>query len=347
MERRIASSFTGRAAVVAVVVLFSCMIPSIVRAQSPTDPGRAQALFDEARELMKDEKFAEACPKLEESQKLDPGGGTILNLGICRMREGRTATAFAILSEALAQAKAADRRDRIATAERLLAELEPTLSRLTVRLPAGAPAPDLVVEVDGVALGSDQLGTAIPFDPGTHEVRASRPGYVAWSARISLAANADALTLDVPPLPANTPEATPIPEQAQRAPAKESAPEPRKQETAKETNWLGYGLAGAGGVAILTGGYFGLRALSLKAKSDQEFDGEHCKTQGCVDDWESAKDAALVSNVCFGVGAAALGAGIYFLVSSPGKDGASRAQAASVSLRATPGGARASASIEF
>src|SRR5262245_52463521 len=38
----------------------------------------AEALFEVGRDLMKDKKYSEACPKLKESLRLDPAVGTML-----------------------------------------------------------------------------------------------------------------------------------------------------------------------------------------------------------------------------------------------------------------------------
>ena len=94
------------------------------------DPASAQALFNQGRKLMLEEKWAEACPKLQESQRLNPAGGTLLHLALCREREGRIATAWAIYVDALSQAKRDGRKDRSKIAQERIDALAPKLPRL-------------------------------------------------------------------------------------------------------------------------------------------------------------------------------------------------------------------------
>lgn len=346
MVRRTASRrlHVARALLSAGTLLFA---PAGARAQSSPDAVRAQQLFDEARQLMTEKRYSEACPKFAESQVLDPGGGTILNLGICRKLEGRTATAFRLLSEALAQARAAGRSDRVATAERHLAELTPKLSRLTVVPPPNAP-PDLVLSLDGAPLDAERWRQAFPLDPGEHELTATRPGYVPWSQRFAIAPEADSRTIEAPVLSPEAPPTPPPVPPAVVAPPPPAPVQPVPVPPSAErgsSRTVGYVLAGVGGAALVTGAYFGARALSLKASSDRFYVDGHCTQQSCVDDWDDARTAALVSNIAIGVGLATLGVGVYFLV-RPEHDEKS-AQHVTLTLGPLRSGAALRAGAEF
>ncbi|HET7540971.1 MAG TPA: hypothetical protein VFK05_13905 [Polyangiaceae bacterium] len=290
------------------------MSPNAAHAQAPDNVEHAQALFDSGRTLMQEGKYAEACANFAESEQLDPGGGTILNLGICRRREGRTGTAFKVLNDALAQARSDGRNDRVATAERELAELAPILSRLTVQLATGTPAPDLVIELDGEPFAASNVGRSLALDPGVHQLRASRPGYESWSAPITLGPIADQQTITVPVLLPNTP----APAAAVVPPGKPLASAPVQTETPRTaknpSRVLGFVLVSTGGVALAAGGYFGVRALSLKASSDDHWNGSYCTAASCVEDWNDAKTAAHLSTIGISIGIAALGAGAYLLL---------------------------------
>src|SRR5258706_15050741 len=89
-----------------------------------SDKAAAEGLFGDARRLMADGKFAEACPKLEASQRLDPGVGALLNLGDCYEQYGRTASAWVEVREAASAARAGGSTDREAVARGRATALE-------------------------------------------------------------------------------------------------------------------------------------------------------------------------------------------------------------------------------
>ncbi|CAN5325742.1 hypothetical protein BH09MYX1_BH09MYX1_41350 [soil metagenome] len=167
------------------LVLLLCG-PAIAHAQGANNQAAAQALFDEGRRLMDQGKFADACPKLESSQKLDPGAGTLMNLASCYEKNGQTASAWVTYTDA-ASASAGRHPDWVDSAKQHVSALEPKLSRLTVDVKAKADG--LVVKRDGIVLSDGTSGVPIPVDPGKHIVEATAPGHVTFTATITLGSN--------------------------------------------------------------------------------------------------------------------------------------------------------------
>src|ERR1700733_11431295 len=76
----------------ALLLVFAAVSAS---AEVPETPAaRADRLFREGKAALEANRFAEACPMLAESQRLDPGTGTLLALALCHEGGGQTATAW-------------------------------------------------------------------------------------------------------------------------------------------------------------------------------------------------------------------------------------------------------------
>ncbi|MCC6646394.1 MAG: hypothetical protein IT374_12580 [Polyangiaceae bacterium] len=270
----------------------------------------AEALFVEGRRLMEAGRLDEACAKLDESQRLDPGGGTRMNAALCRERQGRLATAWAQFKLALSDARDDRRDDRVAFAEQHLTSLEPRLPRVVVTVGQGAPGASVLL--DGLALGPAALGVAVPVDPGRHEVvlRAdgSAPRVFTFDAKEGVTTR---LTLE----PA----------------ARDHARSTRQQR--------GLFSASAGAAAVVAGGAFLLVARSRQADADRVCPGTSCSAAqaGAVDDNASAHRWARAADVAFVLGAAGLAVGSYLIVTS----------GPAVSASAGPGGGFVALSRRF
>ncbi|HEY5375064.1 MAG TPA: hypothetical protein VIK01_15390 [Polyangiaceae bacterium] len=203
-----ARSYVSRCASLGVAALL-VLAPFRARAQSDTESALAEALYRQARELMAAGKYSEACPKLAESYRLDPGTGTLLNLATCRELEGKLATAWLLYSDALLAAQRDRRDDREQFAQQHLTELEPKLSRLTLVVPPEADDPDLDLTLDGARVAAAARGVPTYVDPGTHTVQAKAPGKRAWSQTIEIAATAEQRVVSIPKLEQALPEEPP------------------------------------------------------------------------------------------------------------------------------------------
>lgn len=310
---------------VRVLSITSLVVAGSAMAQSP-DPALAETLFQEGKKLLDQKRFAEACPKLAESLRLDPGAsGTLFTLAYCHENEGKLASAWAEYADALSAARRDKRQDRETLAKERIALLEPRLSKITIAVPEAARATGLVVERDGREVPSAAFGVAVPVDGGKHAITARAPGRAPWSTEIVVGAEKDEKTVTVPAL---APKAAPPASSAPEAPppatttATPAAPPPEPKDGSRRT--IGWVTLGAGAVALGVGTVFGLRAID-KAKTSKGLcpDGK-CPTSEGVSAHDDAASAATVSNVAVGVGLVAVGVGTFLLVTSPKKESGAR-----------------------
>jgi hypothetical protein len=277
------------------------------------DPATAQMLFDQARKLMAQDRYAEACPKLEESQKLDPAGGTLLHLAVCREREGRIATAWALYSDALAQAKRDKRADRAKFAQERVDVLGPRLPKMRVKVaPANRTTPGFKLTRDDLAVGEAQWGEAVPVDPGARVMKAQAEGRKTWTMKIDVPTQPTEVTVDVPELEIDPRGSEPpiVKQEEKKNVSFEDATRGDTQRT------LGLAAAGVGVIGLGVGAVFGLISISKKNDADAVCRGperELCPPQG-VEDGDAAIQAGNISTVAFIAGAAfaAGGAVLYF-----------------------------------
>jgi len=311
----------------ALVAAFAC--PSAARADTG-DVAAAQALFDQGKKLMASGKFAEACPKLEESERLDPALGTVLNLADCYEKQGRLASAWSRFVEAQGMAHAGGHAEAERVAKDRAGKLAPRLSRLVIDATAASSIAGLEIKRDGVLIGNAQWGMPIPADAGRHDVTATAPGHTAWASKVDLAANAATATVHVPALETEPVAAAPAPAAPPpltAAPAAESPAPPPITPDSSSAPGLGAQrtwalIAGGVGVAgVVVGTIFG---LTSKSKHDEaaglcpDPDGAGCNTREGVDAWNSARSAGTVSTIAFIVGGAGLATGaVLWLTAKP------------------------------
>src|SRR5262245_40010580 len=184
-----------RVCLVAVISAAAGLVSSSAHAQSP----EAEVLFRDGRSLIKQGNIAAGCEKLTASARLESSVGTLLNVGDCRERLGKLASAWAAFRKAEAMARRAGSDDkRQAEAARRAAQLESRLSNLVIEVPARIDG--LVVRRDGEVVDAVVWGTPVPVDPGTYTIVAEAPGYAAWKATVPVAVGTRRQLITVPGL---------------------------------------------------------------------------------------------------------------------------------------------------
>jgi hypothetical protein len=281
---------------------------------------QAELLFEKARALLERDAAAEACPLLEQSQRLDPATGTLLFLGDCFARTGRTASAWAAFREAEARAKIAGQVDREELARARSNEVSARVPRLLVSVGRSSRVSGLRISCDGKELGSSRWNDPMPLDPGTHVISARAPGRLPFTTTVELPAQASEHVVEVPAL---------SPEPPRAAATEPREPRPRDGRPARKTSeagpriWTFVGVAGiaAGGTALAIAAFSGMRSFDrwddARAGCDRSSTPYECNESGlrAAQDAESA--AALATWATIG-GAALVAGGSVILIVDPG-----------------------------
>ena len=275
----------------------------------PADKAAAQGLLEEARRLVDQRHYATACTKLEESRALDPAAGTLLTLADCYEKTGRTASAWATFRETAAAARRASDAERERIARDRAKDLQSSLSYLTVITWKGQ---DIEVARDGRRIDSALVGTAIPVDPGSHQIVASAPGKRSWSTKVNVRDRSDRVTVSVPILAEDPTMAAAAPGYDRDAINTRTDDYPMPEASGGGVQRAFAIVAAALGVAgVATGTVFGLKAGSTMDEAKAQCTGPGFKyPNNCSDSSVRLSEDAVQSGQISTVGFIAGGAGI-------------------------------------
>lgn len=327
-----------RFALVALFVLVPC---TAFAADPPRDPAAAQALFSEARALMEQGRYAQACPKLEESSRLDAGIEAELSLADCNEHLGKTASAWAGFLAVAAQAKASNLPEREKVARKRALALEKQLPKVVIEV-SSAP-PGLEVKRDGVLLVAAAWNMPIPVDSGLHRITASAPGKETWEMSVQATNGktvrvqvpqelpAAAIVAPAPTGPSSFTEGASTTVTSASTDGSGSFPPPIIEGRFGQRT-LGWIVTGVGGAAIGVGAGFGLASLGKRDESNGHCVGDTCDSAGVAlrDDAIRNGNIATITTIA---GGALLAGGLVLVLTAP-KDRAPRERPANV--RAAP-----------
>jgi len=287
--------------------------PSAAHAQGSV----AEALFQEGKRLMAEGKYTDACPKLAESLRIDPGAGTLTALALCHRGEGKTASAWSEFKEVISLARRDNRKDREQVALENIAELEPKLSRLRLVVDPGAEAQHVEVRIDDTIVTRAAFGQALPVDPGARRVLATAPGMKPFEVTVQVGADHDEKTVTIPKLEEDPRSAEAI---GERSPPADTTTKPKEADKSNNAQRLvvptvislGIGLVGVG-----VGTVFGVRALGTQSDLDASCPTRRCtpSARGDIDSLQTSSTISTIGFIAGGVGLA--GAAILYIVGRP------------------------------
>lgn len=296
-----------RAAILCSAALLLAFAPSTARADG-ADASTADVLFREGRQAADAGNYAVACPKFEESYRLDPAAGTLLNLGDCEENRGQLGRAWKHFRQLYDRLPVTDDRKPIADARARAVELRAPKLRIVLNATVTAN-----VTRDDVVLSRAALGTSQPVDSGRHVIVVTAIGrrekryevIVADGEDKELAVSSGDPLDETKPPPVAT--ALPIP--------LATTPPPPKDGSTQRT--AAYVVGGVGIATFVTGSIFGIVALSRLSSANAGCTGNVCANQDAVNQFHGAQSFAIASDVTLGIGLALIGTAMFLVLTAP------------------------------
>ncbi len=285
-------------------LVFVALVAGAAHAES-----KADRLFAKGKKLLAQKKYEEACKAFEQSDGLDTGIGTKLNIARCYEEWGKIASALHWYQDAEQMAK--DKKDpRAEKIKGLEDALDPDVPRLTIKAPDNADLDTL--RLDGAAT---KINEPLPVDPGPHELVWTGVDGKPKTKLVPLEKGGSSeVKVDLPKRskwkkkPGEEGKGTPEPE-----PPKEVEPE----GDGSSQRIAGIAVAGAGLVAVGVATVLTVKARTKyndALKADCNGDRTMCDDTG-LSETASARHRANVSTVVALIGAGAMGGGalLFFL----------------------------------
>jgi len=301
---------------------------------TPAEKAAAEALFDRGLVALREGKLEEACARLEQSNAIERGIGTMLYLAECYEKSGRTASAWALFREASSEAQAAGQLERAGAGRQRAERLEPLLSRLIIDVPDANRSPGLEVVRNGINVPKGAWGLALPVDPGEHRVEARAVGFETATQTVVVEKGPAVARLELgklTPAPVAAIETPEMNATLDTTPASGGSVPPISTPAAAVRTGLstqqivGIALGGAGVVLLAIGGGYGIRAIKKNNAAEDE---EKCRGDLCPFDpnkrgerlTEDGLKASRIANIGVFGGAALLAGGLVTYLLAPKRD---------------------------
>jgi hypothetical protein len=295
---------------IAIVMVFfmAGSMAGVAAAQS----SEADKLFEEGRQLMTAGKPAEACPKFEKSQELDPGRGTLINIAACYEAVGRLVDALSTFEEVAKEAAPAKDTKRLDASNERIAALKKRIPHLAVTLEENPPPEDFELKI----AGKDVTGqTDVLVDPGDVEVVASAAGRESWRTTVTIS-ETQTVPVDVPVLPVAKGD-----DGSGGGSGDTTHPPPSPTRTRKNHTRVMLGMSVAGGGVVAFAVSVGL-AVSARGAYNKALDA-HCggRADGCdmigLEQTRDARSNGNLATIIGSVGLAAIAGGVALWVTAP------------------------------